>query len=492
MLQADVRQCASFVIRRWSSSAVASPGGCRRARPWPPTRQRRRLARRRSADPRRRARSRLRPAAADRGRARPRRGRRAVRRRHGCTSSARSMPRPCDCYQRALRCDPQSATIARAIIPVAVRLKRYAEAVRYALKAVELEDADPLLLRRLGVYLTEEGDWARAVDALREGAGRARQGQGNGRRHPPADGNGPPLPSHGEVQAGGRVFRPRALRHRPSRRVRARRAAQEGAAGRAGPDLPAHGRVLSGGRPAGGGAWPPSRRPTKSRPTRRCGSSTWPASTPRPASRPRRWPRWRPCFAEHLADEGMAPYETLADVLEAARQEGRTARPAGKAPRRRAGQRAAGLLPGRAVSRGRQARQGRIALPRTAQDQADARRLPQPGRDLSAGASGSTPCWPSWARRWRRPACWTSWAPRRRPISGDAEAMRGDRRGRAEQAARRDPDKFGYGDAAGRGPAGAGGEAVRRRPASSSTLAAGRQARSKPAEVLAWSGAWAC
>ena len=31
------------------------------------------------------------------------------------------------------------------------------------LKAVELEDADPLLLRRLGAYLTEEGDWARAL-----------------------------------------------------------------------------------------------------------------------------------------------------------------------------------------------------------------------------------------------------------------------------------------------------------------------------------------
>ena len=67
------------------------------------------------------------------------------------------------CYQRALRCDPKSATIARAIIPVAVRLKRYSEAVRYVLKAVELEDADPLLLRRLGAYLSEEGDWARAL-----------------------------------------------------------------------------------------------------------------------------------------------------------------------------------------------------------------------------------------------------------------------------------------------------------------------------------------
>ncbi len=66
-------------------------------------------------------------------------------------------------YQRALRCDPQSVAVARAIIPLAFRLKRHAEAVRYALKAAEIEDADPLLLRRLGVYLTEHGDFARAV-----------------------------------------------------------------------------------------------------------------------------------------------------------------------------------------------------------------------------------------------------------------------------------------------------------------------------------------
>ncbi|KKL14613.1 hypothetical protein LCGC14_2513910, partial [marine sediment metagenome] len=66
-------------------------------------------------------------------------------------------------YQRAFRSDPQSITVARAIIPLAYRLRRHGEAVRYALKAVELENADPLLLRRLGVYLTEEGKWLQAV-----------------------------------------------------------------------------------------------------------------------------------------------------------------------------------------------------------------------------------------------------------------------------------------------------------------------------------------
>ncbi len=77
-------------------------------------------------------------------------------------------------YQRALRYDPEALTVARSIVPLAIRLKRYSEAVRYALKAAELEDADPLLLRRLGVYVTEQGDWGRAVNlyekalALRE------------------------------------------------------------------------------------------------------------------------------------------------------------------------------------------------------------------------------------------------------------------------------------------------------------------------------------
>ncbi len=66
-------------------------------------------------------------------------------------------------YQRALRCDPDAATVARAIVPLAFRLQRHAVAVRYALKAAELDQPDPLLLRRLGGYLTAHGDWARAV-----------------------------------------------------------------------------------------------------------------------------------------------------------------------------------------------------------------------------------------------------------------------------------------------------------------------------------------
>ena len=66
-------------------------------------------------------------------------------------------------YQRALRYDPDSLPILREIIPLAFSLDRAAEGVRYALKAVELDPSDPLLLRRLGVLLTERGEFAGAL-----------------------------------------------------------------------------------------------------------------------------------------------------------------------------------------------------------------------------------------------------------------------------------------------------------------------------------------
>jgi tetratricopeptide (TPR) repeat protein len=76
-------------------------------------------------------------------------------------------------YQRALRCDPQSAEIVREIIPLALHLKREGVAVRYALKSVELEeDIDLMLLRRLGVRLEEEGDWPKALKLFQQALAR--------------------------------------------------------------------------------------------------------------------------------------------------------------------------------------------------------------------------------------------------------------------------------------------------------------------------------
>jgi tetratricopeptide (TPR) repeat protein len=65
--------------------------------------------------------------------------------------------------QRAARLDPQSAAALRDIVPLAFALERPGVAVRYALKAIALEPAEPLLMRRLAAYLTEQGDTQQAL-----------------------------------------------------------------------------------------------------------------------------------------------------------------------------------------------------------------------------------------------------------------------------------------------------------------------------------------
>ena len=66
-------------------------------------------------------------------------------------------------YERALRCDPQAHAAIQEIVPLAFRLKRNSEALRYALKATQWADADPQLVLRLAEYLKEAGDWRRAL-----------------------------------------------------------------------------------------------------------------------------------------------------------------------------------------------------------------------------------------------------------------------------------------------------------------------------------------
>ncbi len=81
-------------------------------------------------------------------------------------------------YQRAFRCDPQSAAIARAAVMLAARLERYSVAVRYALKLAEIDASDPELLGRLGMILSQTGQPAQAIALLEKAA----QGR---RAHPP-------------------------------------------------------------------------------------------------------------------------------------------------------------------------------------------------------------------------------------------------------------------------------------------------------------------
>jgi tetratricopeptide (TPR) repeat protein len=66
-------------------------------------------------------------------------------------------------FQRALRCDPRSGAILEGIVDTASQLHREAEVSRYARKAVEVESGDELLLSRLALRLTEQGDWESAA-----------------------------------------------------------------------------------------------------------------------------------------------------------------------------------------------------------------------------------------------------------------------------------------------------------------------------------------
>jgi tetratricopeptide (TPR) repeat protein len=78
-------------------------------------------------------------------------------------------------YQRAYRYDPSAVSILREIVPLAFELKRPAEAARYAVIAAEKDPQDPLLLQQLAIYLTQEGDFDRALH-LYEKALQLRQG----------------------------------------------------------------------------------------------------------------------------------------------------------------------------------------------------------------------------------------------------------------------------------------------------------------------------
>jgi tetratricopeptide (TPR) repeat protein len=66
-------------------------------------------------------------------------------------------------YQRAARLDPNATAVLREIVPLAFELNQPSVAVRYALKAIEHEPTDPMLLRRLAAFITEEGDRNQAL-----------------------------------------------------------------------------------------------------------------------------------------------------------------------------------------------------------------------------------------------------------------------------------------------------------------------------------------
>lgn len=66
-------------------------------------------------------------------------------------------------YQRAYRFDPDALAALREIVPLAFNLDRQAEGVRYALILAEADPSDRAMLRRLAIYLTQDGEIKRAL-----------------------------------------------------------------------------------------------------------------------------------------------------------------------------------------------------------------------------------------------------------------------------------------------------------------------------------------
>jgi tetratricopeptide (TPR) repeat protein len=69
-------------------------------------------------------------------------------------------------FERAVRLDPQATPVLRELVPLAYSLNRRAVALRYALKLAEQDDSDPLLARRIGQFLAEDGDPKRGAKLL--------------------------------------------------------------------------------------------------------------------------------------------------------------------------------------------------------------------------------------------------------------------------------------------------------------------------------------
>ncbi len=75
-----------------------------------------------------------------------------------------------EAYQRAVAIDPTAVAIYRVLVPLAFSLHQTDDAVKYAMKAIELDPNDYELLRRLGIHMAKERKIVEAVDLLEKAA----------------------------------------------------------------------------------------------------------------------------------------------------------------------------------------------------------------------------------------------------------------------------------------------------------------------------------
>ncbi len=67
-------------------------------------------------------------------------------------------------FARADRLDPTATTARNNLVVVAVQEKRYAMAARYAFKGIDPHEVGEVVLGRLAIYLTEQGDFVHAME----------------------------------------------------------------------------------------------------------------------------------------------------------------------------------------------------------------------------------------------------------------------------------------------------------------------------------------
>jgi tetratricopeptide (TPR) repeat protein len=63
-------------------------------------------------------------------------------------------------YKKALSYDPNAVTVYRALVPLAIALGLNDDAIKWAMKAVEIDPGDYELLRKLGIHQATQGDLA--------------------------------------------------------------------------------------------------------------------------------------------------------------------------------------------------------------------------------------------------------------------------------------------------------------------------------------------
>lgn len=83
-------------------------------------------------------------------------------------------------YQRALRHDPQSLAILRQIVPLALKLSRTEEFLRYAVMIAEMDPSNAALLRQLADHLASQGNFAEAIALYEQELARRRDEKKSG------------------------------------------------------------------------------------------------------------------------------------------------------------------------------------------------------------------------------------------------------------------------------------------------------------------------